>query len=134
MLPSIIFLRPNRFPSPPQPLQQVAIGLDHLVQPAAIPDHVRSTLNNTRNVFLNVTAQALPFRTASAERWQIIEVRMLVSELQKFLVIINIFLGAASEKQKETPALMAGGIGQEPVQHGTKGRDTSPGCNEDGVA
>src|SRR5207249_4476209 len=80
------------------------------------------------------TAQPLPFRTASAERRQIIEVRVLSSELQEFLMIVNIFLRAASEKQKETPAVMAGWIGQKPVQHGTKRSNTCAGSNKDGVA
>ena len=119
---------------PSQPLQQFAISLDHLVQPANVGVHLGSTLNDARNVFLNVTAQTFPFRTASAERRQIIEVRMVSSELQKFLVVVNIFLGAASEKQDEVPALMSGRISQEPVQHGTKRRNTGPGCDEDGVA
>src|SRR5205085_5080217 len=92
------------------------------------------TLNDARNVFLNVTAQSLPFRTASAERRKIIEVRMFSRELHEFLVIINIFFSAASEKQKESPALMAGRISQQPVQHGAERRNACPGCNQDGVA
>src|ERR1700674_3188942 len=106
MLLSIILLIPNRFPIPSQLLQQVAIGLDHFVQAANVRVHFGAILDDARNVLLNVTAQPLPFRTASAERRQIIEVRVFSGELQEFLVIVNIFLRAASEKQKEAPALM----------------------------
>src|SRR5207253_8033512 len=132
-LPSIILLIPNRLSIPSQRLQQFAICLNHFVQPANIGVHFGAALNDARNVFLNVTAQPLPFRTASAERRQIIEVRVLSSELQEFLMIVNIFLRAASEKQKETPAVMAGWIGQKPVQHGTKRSNTCAGRNKDGV-
>src|SRR5207237_487016 len=129
-----IFLIPNRFPIPSQSLQQFAIRLDHFIQSTDIGDHFSSALNDARNVFLNVTAQPLPPRPASAERREIIEVRVLSSELQEFLMIVNILLGAASKKKKEAPILMARWIGQEPVQHRTKRRNTCSGCNEDGVA
>src|SRR5450631_2651740 len=72
----VVLLVKNRFSIPAQALQQLSIGLDHLVQTADVGVHVGATLDDPRDMFLDVSAQALPIGSAAAQSRQILKVRM----------------------------------------------------------
>jgi hypothetical protein len=64
--PSVVLLIQNRLPVPTQRLQQVAVGLDHLVEAADVSVHVASAQSDRRNMFLHIATKTLPLRPAAA--------------------------------------------------------------------
>src|SRR6266487_5877290 len=62
------------------------------------------------------------------------KILVLSRELQKFVVIINVLLGAITEDKPELLALVTRVIGQQPMKHRAKRGDASAGCNEDRLA
>src|SRR5438105_13822605 len=62
------------------------------------------------------------------------KILVLSRELQKFVVIINVLLGAIAEDKPELLALVTRVIGQQPMKHRAKRGDASAGCNEDRLA
>src|SRR5208337_1844475 len=80
-------------------------------------------------MFLDVSAQALPLSSSTAQGGQKMKVGVFGSEMVKLLAIVNVLLAARTEKQPELASLMPIAFRQQPVQHGTEGRD--PGSTRD---
>src|SRR5277367_5175453 len=59
---------------------------------------------------------------------------MLGRQSCKLLAIINVLLVARAEQEPESASLMTVVLRQQPMQHGSEGRNSSSGRNEDGVA
>ncbi len=62
------------------------------------------------------------------------KILVLSRELQKFVVIINVLLGAIAEDKPELLALVARVIGQQPMEHRAKRGDAGAGGNENRIA
>jgi len=62
----VVLLVKDRLPVPAQTLQKLTIGFDHLVQTADVGMHVGATLDDSGYVFLDISAETLPARSAAA--------------------------------------------------------------------
>src|SRR5689334_4701007 len=73
---SVVLLVQDRFPVPAQAFEEFAIGFNHLIQAANVGMHVAAPLDDSRQVFLNISPQTWPVGGAAAEGWQILKIRM----------------------------------------------------------
>src|SRR2546422_502624 len=89
----------------------------------------REALNDGTHMVLNVAAQAFPLLAGTAERCQIMKIRVACRQLLKIIVIIDIAAGAID--QPEIALLRARRISKEPLRKCAHRRDTSAGADED---
>src|SRR5713101_222503 len=85
-------------------------------------------------MFLDISSQALPVRCSTTKRGEVMKLLVFACELQKLLVIVDVFFAAVSEHQPQFFALVSGGISQHPMQHRTERGDTRASGNENRVA
>src|SRR5438477_10346151 len=91
----------------------------------------RETLNDRTRMVLNVATQTPPPLAGTAERYQIMKIRVARRQLLKIIAIIDILFAAGAIDQPEIAPMRARRISKEPLRKSAHRRDPGAGADKD---
>src|ERR1017187_9598801 len=77
--------------------EQLATGVHHLMQAADVRLHLAAASDDLAQVVLHIAAAAGPKLAAAAERWHIVEVRVVARDALELVAVIEAVLVARAE-------------------------------------